>query len=185
MKLGLMTQRLMLNNFDLIDKIKIVDIDLSIKKSFLEFIKKDSKSISRYHKDPTITKTSYHKNPYDPKLVELFDKHLNGIVRNVVKYDYSMNCIWYQIYESNSGSYHDYHTHCANDCHISAVLYLKLFDKKFSTEFIMDGSPKQFDVSEGDMIFFDSRIKHRSPPNYSPEDKIILSFNLDCSLDKS
>ena len=183
MRIGLMIKRSMSNNFSLIDKIKIVSIDFSIKESFLKFIKKDSESISDYV-DNSISKTSYHKNPYDPKLVELFDKHLNGMVRNVVKCDYSMNYIWYQIYNSNSGSYHDYHNHFSNNCHISAVLYLKLFDKKFSTEFIIDGSPKQFDVSEGDMILFDSRIEHRSPPNYSSEDKIILSFNLDCSVDK-
>ena len=148
-----------------------------IKNKFLSFIETD-KNINAQNSD-TISKTSYFSNSYDFNLVNLYYKTLHEYVKKHIS-KHTMNCIWYQIYDANSGSYHDYHTHNAKDCQISGIYYLKLINKSISTEFIIGNSKKQFDVREGDILLFDASLMHRSPPNNTPEDKIILSFNLHC-----
>ena len=86
-----------------------------------------------------------------------------------------MNAIWYQYYGKNSGSYHDYHDHYSSECQLSAIYYLRLKDLKLRTDFL---NTPEIMVNEGDLILFNSKIMHRSPPNHTEYDKIILSFNL-------
>ena len=157
--------------------------NIEIKNKFLTFIGENENLCHQKESkiEPEISFTSYHQNAYDLRLVKLYYKNLDPYVRIYVD-RYFMNCIWYQIYNSNSGSYQDYHTHNGDDCHISGIYYLKLKDNKISTQFIVDGTLTQFDVKEGDIILFNSSIMHRSPPNNTSDDKIILAFNLDCSL---
>jgi len=159
---------------------KIISPKNEIKNKFLKFIENDKLVNFHPEKDPTISFTSYHKDPYDKGLVELYYKYLDPYIKEYVS-KYHMNCIWYQIYKAKSGSFHNYHTHNSIDCHISGVYYLKLPNSKISTEFIINNTPKQFNVKDGDLILFDASIIHRSPPNTTRRDKIILSFNLDLS----
>lgn len=153
-----------------------------IKNIFFNFIKNHDRKTAKINKNfDSVSKTSYHLNPYDIDLVNLYSQYLEMYVNEMILYPSKMNCIWYQIYNKNSGSYHDYHTHCAEDCQISGIYYIKLKDKKISTEFIVDQTVFQLDdVAEGDIVLFDSKISHRSPPNNTDQDKIIVSFNLDC-----
>ncbi len=153
-----------------------------IKEQFLKFIENDMRSKINLGKGGEMSYTSYQIDSYDENLVELYSKHLDSYVRTYVKNNH-MNCIWYQIYEARSGSFHGYHTHDASDCHISGIYYLKLPDTSVSTKFIIDNNPRQLDVKEGDVVLFDSYIEHKSPPNNSQYDKIVLSFNLDCEND--
>ena len=159
---------------------KIITPNPKIKGKFLKFIENDRLSKFNLRNDPTISITSYHTNPYDNELVKLYYANLDPYIKEHIS-NYRMNCIWYQIYDANSGSFHDYHTHNAIDCHLACVYYLKLSSNKISTEFIIDNVNKQLDVQEGDMILFDASIEHRSPPNITEHEKIILSFNLDLS----
>jgi hypothetical protein len=161
--------------------IKIINVDRSIKKFFLDYIRIDKKNKKEIcEEDSKISKTNYFTNAYDKKLVNLYYKHLDFYIKESIKTKHHMNCIWYQIYNSLSDSYHGYHTHNREDCHISGVYFLKLKDHSISTEFIIDDIPKQFNVDEGDVILFDSSISHRSPPNNTSNDKIIISFNINC-----
>ena len=153
-----------------------------VKDQFLKFIENDKRSKIDLGKGGEMSYTSYQIDSYDESLVELYSKHLDSYVGTYVKNNY-LNCIWYQIYEARSGSFHGYHTHDAIDCQVSGIYYLKLPDTSVSTEFMIDNTPRQLDVKEGDVVLFDSRIEHRSPPNHSPYDKIILSFNLYCGSD--
>ena len=128
------------------------------------------------------TKTTYLYDSYDINLVNLYKENLEQSIKNIIDVPFIMNSIWYQIYEKNSGSFHDYHTHGSSECHVSGIYYLQLKDRKTTTEFFVDGNVIQPDVSEGDLILFDSNTLHRSPPNNSNYDKIIISFNLNLNI---
>ena len=80
------------------------------------------------------------------------------------------------------GSFHDFHTHKSKLCQISGIFYIKLNDDSVITEFVFGERCVTPDVSEGDIVLFDSGLEHRSPPNDSDNDKIILSFNLDLNI---
>lgn len=165
----------------MLSDIKIINVDKNLKKKFLNYINIDKKNKKEICEDDSkISQTNYFINAYDEKLVDLYYKHLDLYVKKCINNEYDMNCIWYQIYNSLSGSYHGYHTHNREDCHISGVYFLKLKDCSISTEFIINDTPKQFNVQEGDIILFDSSISHRSPPNNTFDDKIIISFNINC-----
>jgi hypothetical protein len=165
----------------MLSEVKIINVDQDIKKFFLDYIDIDKKSKKEVcENDSKISKTNYFTNAYSKKLVNLYNKHLDFYIKKYINNEYEMNCIWYQIYNSFSGSYHGYHDHFREDCHISGVYFLKLKDPVISTEFIINDNPKQFDVNEGDVILFDSSIPHRSPPNNTSDDKIIISFNFNC-----
>ena len=64
-------------------------------------------------------------------------------------------------------------------CKVDGTIYpdkdLRLKDSSLKTQFL---NINELDIEEGDMILFDSRAMHRSPPNHTKDDKIILSFNL-------
>lgn len=137
----------------------------------------------QYHISKSITKTTYHQNTYDPKLVDLYFKHFFNVVVKQFGENFSLEGIWYQIYRKKSNSFHGYHDHIEHDgtlikSHISAVYYAKLNDSKLITKFIVNEKEFQPDAKEGDLVLFDSRVKHMSPPNDTDHDKMIVSFNL-------
>lgn len=129
-----------------------------------------------------ITKTTYYYEQYDTKLVDLYFKHFFPVMQSLVGDNFLLNSIWYQIYNKESGSHHRYHTHDNMFTHVSAVYYAKLSDSKMATIFKVDGEEYQPDAKEGDLVVFDSRIPHTSPPNTSKKDKISIAFNLNLGL---
>ena len=162
---------------------KIVSVDPSVKKYFLDFIK-EKKSHRLKSPGEDITKTNFVVGEiplYEDELRKLFSKHLEEYIP--LEY-YKLTQIWYQWYEKNSNSFHGFHHHKSWDSQVSAISYLKLEDPSLRTEFLDKGISPQFGkiyvppVEEGDMILFDAAIDHRSPHNKSDCDKIILSFNL-------
>ena len=83
---------------------------------------------------------------------------------------------WYHI--TSYGGYHDYHDHYSSNCHLCGIYYLRLRDPELKTDFL---NTPELAVEEGDILFFDSHAPHRSPPNHTKHDKIILAFNLELS----
>tara|TARA_R100000458_G_C8265433_1_gene240526 strand:- start:59 stop:577 length:519 start_codon:yes stop_codon:yes gene_type:complete len=155
-----------------------------IKRKFLNYIFQDKSS--GFYIEPAlskssapksvITKGSFRNNKATQDLTNLYNKYLKQRVEKITSNKYFMNAIWYQYYGKNTGSYHDYHDHCSSNCEVSGIYYLKLKDPKLKTEF--RDTPELL-VEEGDIILFDAFALHRSPPNNTKHDKIILSFNLD------
>tara|TARA_B100001094_G_scaffold192836_1_gene186682 strand:+ start:3273 stop:3755 length:483 start_codon:yes stop_codon:yes gene_type:complete len=157
----------------------IKNITPSIREKILKHIQDNSNTV--HHRD-NISDTSYYTNRNDKKLGKLFEKYLEPIIYEYIRAPFKMNTIWYQVYNKKSGSFHDFHTHKSKLCQISGIFYIKLNDDSVITEFVFGERCVTPDVSEGDIVLFDSGLEHRSPPNDSDNDKIILSFNLDLNI---
>jgi len=83
---------------------------------------------------------------------------------------------WFQQYLQ--GSDFGWHQHGG---HWAIIYYIELPDIKESTEFLNYG---QFDVKEGDILFFPTFLNHRSPVIKSNLRKTIVSTNIDFEVDR-
>lgn len=153
----------------------------SIKKEFIRLIENDTSPEPILTPWETVSKASWVNYEFQDKLSILYHKYLSTSVSNVLSIDENkiiMNRIWYHIYDKSSSSNYHYHTHDNEFCQISGIYYLKIKSRKLITNFCFDGGIKTPDVCEGDVILFDARLPHNSPPNTTKSDKIIVSFNL-------
>ena len=91
---------------------------------------------------------------------------------------------WFQQYDKNSGSQHGWHNHIAPDNRIpdnlTNIYYVELEDKSLRTILKHPKTGKEIipRVKEGQMLSFDAKIMHKSPPNYTNTRKTIISFNI-------
>ena len=98
------------------------------------------------------------------------------------KSDARIEHLWFNQYDPNSGSNHIFHTHYneldQND--LAAIYYVELEDKSLRTILKHPKTGKEIipRVKEGQILTFDARIPHMSPPNFSNSRKTVLSFNL-------
>ena len=83
---------------------------------------------------------------------------------------------WFQQYLQ--GSDFGWHEHRG---HWAFIYYVELPDTKEATEFLHYG---QFDVKEGDILFFPTFLVHRSPIIKSNLRKTIISTNIDFMVDR-
>ena len=84
--------------------------------------------------------------------------------------------IWFQQYLQGS----DFGWHGHNG-HWAFIYYIELPEMTEATEFLNYG---QFDVKEGDILFFPTFLNHRSPIIKSNLRKTIISSNLDFEVDR-
>lgn len=84
---------------------------------------------------------------------------------------------WFQQYEQ--GSDFGWHQHGG---HWAVVFYVELPEMTESTEFLNYG---QFNVKEGDVIFFPTFLVHRSPKIISNQRKTIIATNIDFEVDRN
>ena len=90
--------------------------------------------------------------------------------------------VWFNQYDPSSGSSHIFHNHYSesdqND--LAAIYYIELEDKSLRTILKHPKTGKEIipRVKEGQILTFDARIPHMSPPNFSNSRKTVLSFNL-------
>lgn len=84
---------------------------------------------------------------------------------------------WFQQYEQ--GSDFGWHQHSG---HWAVVFYVELPEMTESTEFLNYG---QFDVKEGDVIFFPTFLIHRSPEIKSSLRKTIIATNISGAVDRN
>lgn len=155
--------------------------DKNIRTEFINLIESDTNPEPILTPWETVSKASWENYNFQDKLSFLYQKNLSSLVANslnILETKLDMNRIWYHIYDKNSSSNYHYHTHDNEFCQISGIYYLKLKSKKLITNFCFDGGIKVPDVSEGDLILFDSSLPHNSPPNNTKSDKIIIAFNL-------
>lgn len=86
------------------------------------------------------------------------------------------NKYWFQQYlQASDFGWHDHNGHFA------AVYYLELPEMTEATEFLNYG---QFNVKEGDVIFFPTFLVHRSPMIKSNKRKTIIATNLYFHVDR-
>ena len=149
----------------------------SVRKSILDFILEDTDSISLVSPNENISKTTWTITDSKIKLGEIFKKDLAKIFRNYFEKSYILTDIWHQVYTKHTGSFHGFHHHFNEESNVSAIYYVKLHSKELLTQFQCDGNVVTPDAQEGDIIIFDARTLHASPPNNTDNDKIIVSFN--------
>ena len=79
-----------------------------------------------------------------------------------------------------TSSEHLPHNHVGGNVAVNmcCVYYVDLPNTKLSTKFILNGKVVSPKIKEGEMIFFDSKILHFSPPNKTKKDKTIVAMNL-------
>jgi hypothetical protein len=146
---------------------------------FLEYIENDKISTSYNN----VTKTNWKTNNSAEKDLQLiFDNFLYEDIKNVLGKDFKIKDTWYQLYGSNTNSKHIIHNHLSFGCDYVVIYYLKLKDKKLTTQFFIDDETIQPEMEEGDLIIFPSNILHSSPKNDTNYDKIILSVNIDTKM---
>ena len=138
-----------------------------------------------YDGNDQISESSYlHKgcfnNRVNMKLMDLYYEHIHealnkGIYENAGVY-VDLDNIWYQVYKANSRDTHDFHIH--EDVDFSHIYYVQLKDVNISTQFIENNVIVGCsDIEEGDVVTFHPSIIHRSPPNTTKFDKIVIAFN--------
>jgi len=84
--------------------------------------------------------------------------------------------LWFQQYFNNSDF--GWHHH---DKHFAFIYYIELPEFSETTEFLNYG---QFNVKEGDIIFFPTFLVHRSPLIKSNKRKTIVAGNLSSTVDR-
>ena len=93
----------------------------------------------------------------------------------------SINTIWFNQYDSNSGTEHKMHSHY-DDVHcndLANIYYVELKDKSLRTILKHPKTGKEIvlRVKEGQILTFDAKIMHKSPPNHTDTRKTVISFN--------
>jgi len=119
-----------------------------------------------------------------PKAPRTYDKLVNQVLYPYVselsemyglRYD-KHSTYWFQQYlQSSDFGWHQHSGHWA------CVYYLELPEMSEVTEFLNYG---QFDVEEGDVIFFPTFLVHRSPTIKSNLRKTIIATNVDFRVDR-
>ena len=145
----------------------------------------DDKSEGIFEGSDKISESSYiHKgcfsNKVNMKLMDLYYEYihepLNKEIYENAKVYVDLDNIWYQVYKANSRDTHDFHVH--DDVDFSHIYYVQLKDMDITTQYIENNAIVAVnDVEEGDMITFHPSIIHRSPPNTTKFDKIVIAFN--------
>ena len=109
------------------------------------------------------------------------ESYMNLIHKKFGKSKSSITTIWFNQYDSNSGTEHQMHNHY-NDSHpndLTNIYYVELKDKSLRTilKHPKTGNEIVPRVKEGQILTFDARIKHKSPPNHTDTRKTVISFN--------
>jgi len=91
---------------------------------------------------------------------------------------------WFQQYYLTSGSQHGWHNHINPNNpppnNLTNIYYVELKDKSLRTVLKHPKTGKEIipRVKEGQILTFDAKILHKSPPNTTPNRKTVVSFNI-------
>ena len=89
-----------------------------------------------------------------------------------------VNAVWFNQYDPHSGSEHYWHHHKPE--HLTNIYFVELEDKSLRTILKHPVTGKEIvpRVKEGQILVFDGKIEHMSPPNYTSTRKTVISFNI-------
>jgi hypothetical protein len=152
------------------------------KDNIISLIKKIPNNPLNMEKDGCVSHTDWNlpkemQRDYKDYFVNnIWENFASNFCKNLKNGNVALSHIWFQIYKKNDS--HGLHNHGRS--HFTNVFYLKLNDRSLQTEITLPGNKKlNFKVNEGDIISFPAYYWHRSPPNKTDEEKIIISFNTD------
>ena len=85
---------------------------------------------------------------------------------------------WFNQYNPDTGSEHFWHFHEGKN--LTNIYFIELKDKSLRTILKHPKTGKEIipRVKEGQMLTFDGRIEHMSPPNHTLTRKTVVSFNI-------
>jgi uncharacterized protein (TIGR02466 family) len=136
--------------------------------------------------------TNFHQlSPTFEELQKYLDQHVKKFAKEL-NYDLrgrklAMTTCWVNVMPQNT--YHPLHIHPL--CTISGTYYVKVPNKTSSLKiedtkmaFLMSSPPRKddnyyyyFKPTAGDLIMFESWVRHEVPPNPAKENRISISFN--------
>jgi|7_EtaG_2_1085326.scaffolds.fasta_scaffold97612_2 hypothetical protein len=153
------------------------------KRIFRKFIREDTDGSPHIYPNHTISKTNWFQKNEENSVQEfgkLIYSHLlpgyEKFVYDTLRIRVGLIDAWYQVYNKYSGASHVFHDH--PECSIANAYYIDLKDPQLGTQFMIDNNLVRPKVREGDVIMFNGKIRHRSPPNHSGHDKVIVAFNV-------
>lgn len=138
-------------------------------------------SLTNLHKlSPTFEELEKHLNKHAAKFAKDLDYDLQG--RKL-----KMTTCWINVMPQNT--YHPLHIHPL--CTLSGTYYVKVPNKTSSLKiedtkmaYLMSSPPRKkddyyyhFKPKAGDLIMFESWVRHEVPPNPAKENRISISFN--------
>tara|TARA_R100000008_G_C3512561_1_gene129579 strand:- start:145 stop:681 length:537 start_codon:yes stop_codon:yes gene_type:complete len=99
------------------------------------------------------------------------------VYRKFKKTRLHVNSSWFNQYYPDSGSEHYWHHHKPEP--LTNIYFVELEDKSLRTILRHPVTGKEIipRVKEGQMLTFDGRIEHMSPPNNTSTRKTVISFN--------
>lgn len=116
-------------------------------------------------------------NVYDKRWSQIFFHYTFNQIKSFyhsMGYDsFYIDTIWFQEYQR--GDFHNWHDHDGSD--FSNIFFLHFNKLNPGTEFMVDDKVIQADVSEGDLIIFPGKVRHRAPVNDSDERRLVIVFN--------
>lgn len=128
-----------------------------------------------------LNEKGYYYDFDQPSLHRPYEKYMKNILMDSITYlsetyglkenEQKKPTYWFQQYEQNSSF--GWHQHGG---HWAMVYYVELPEMSEVTEFLNFG---QFDIKEGDVIFFPAFLVHRSPEIKSNLRKTIISTNFE------
>lgn len=138
-------------------------------------------SLTNLHKlSPTFEELEKHINKHVKKFAKELNYNLNG--RKLI-----MTTCWINVMPQNT--YHPLHIHPL--CTLSGTYYVKVPNKTSSLKiedtkmaYLMASPPRKkddyyyhFKPKAGDLVMFESWVRHEVPPNPAKENRISISFN--------
>jgi len=134
---------------------------------------------------PTISQLDWNESfdfnrPWVRHILPFLNYNLIKLTQSLGYSGMFLDSVWFQRYTTNS--FHDWHIHTK---HYTGVLYLEYPNSCPPTQLVFNNNQIiEIDAKEGDIVIFPSFVVHRSPVNYSKEQKTIISFNLDLNIEE-
>lgn len=118
--------------------------------------------------------------PWVSNLIPHLNPHIAEVFKEMGFSKFLIKEIWFQQYLNHSS--HGWHTHGS---HFTNVYYLELPDSAPKTVLINPYTREEFvpEVKEGQTLVFPAYVVHKSPDNFFPERKTIISWNSDIDIE--
>lgn len=134
-----------------------------------QFDNEENKTLTDYEKqDQTLEYREY--------ILPYFRDHIKRVFSLDNHLDIKTYQMWFQIY--NKGDFHNWHTH--HKVQLNLIYFLKMPDTKSKTQFRrLDGTPIEYEATEGDIILSPACLPHKSPNITDNREKIMIGLNFD------
>lgn len=149
---------------------------VAIKKKVLEEIEEVGGFGVKFKDGSAVSETNYFHQEmfaYGNWTAGMIQKFLNHVHEKENILSHFQGHVWHQIYEK--GDYHGWHVH--GGVNYSSVVYIQLPEGECGTVFRIGDTEYQAPAKEGEILAFPACIQHRTLPNESDTNRIIMSLN--------